>query len=338
MYCNNITPCIFYWRCFGVYFGQKLKFVRYIIIALVALSFCRCDLFRKKISIAGDEDTLLIISVNGMDYYQSDFLNFLHITFPDLSDINLTEKNIREKIVNDFVLFTILLQGATIPDNIDENAYKERLSKIDFDHIKKYETDKEYLKQFIINQHLINEFLDRSVLDEIDVTDSELSDEYNDYLKAFIPVDEKHLYHIVTEDLGAAKKAMKELKEKKSFKNIAKKYSIGPAASKGGDLGFKYMKDTPEFFKCVENLKDGTYSTIITSNYGYHIIKVENTRGMKPLTFDKIRDTLYDRLYIKKRSDLIREKIKEIKENASIIYHGDVDFSHIVQTGLHGSN
>jgi len=71
-----------------------------------------------------------------------------------------------------------------------------------------------------------------------------------------------------------AEAVLKQLAEGADFKELAKKYSIGPNAKEGGDLGYFHKGDfLPEFEDAILKLKPGEISGIIKTNLGYHIFK-----------------------------------------------------------------
>ena len=78
---------------------------------------------------------------------------------------------------------------------------------------------------------------------------------------------------IVTERIRA-ENILKQLKAGADFKELAKSKSIGPAAARGGDLGYFNKGDfQPEFETVILNLKTGEISEIIQSDFGFHIFK-----------------------------------------------------------------
>lgn len=79
---------------------------------------------------------------------------------------------------------------------------------------------------------------------------------------------------IVVKELSTAEKALKRVKSGEDFSAVAKKLSIGPAAKKGGDLGyFKKGDFQPEVEKAILSLQPGQVSEIVKSAAGYHIFK-----------------------------------------------------------------
>lgn len=79
---------------------------------------------------------------------------------------------------------------------------------------------------------------------------------------------------IIVKELTAAEEILRKLKTGVDFKELAKQQSIGPAAQKGGDLGYFNKGDfRPEFEQVILTLKVGEFSEIVKSELGYHIFK-----------------------------------------------------------------
>ncbi|MFQ6112493.1 MAG: peptidylprolyl isomerase [bacterium] len=79
---------------------------------------------------------------------------------------------------------------------------------------------------------------------------------------------------IIVKDRATAESILKELKAGADFGKLAKDKSIGPAAQRGGDLGYFNKGDfQPEFESVILNLKPGEISEIIQSEFGFHIFK-----------------------------------------------------------------
>ena len=81
-------------------------------------------------------------------------------------------------------------------------------------------------------------------------------------------------YHIMVKTREQAEEILKQLKAGADFQELARKYSIGPTAQQGGDLGYFYPGDfAPEFDQAIRKLKPGEISGIVKTAEGYHIFK-----------------------------------------------------------------
>ncbi|MFQ5864198.1 MAG: peptidylprolyl isomerase [bacterium] len=81
-------------------------------------------------------------------------------------------------------------------------------------------------------------------------------------------------FQIIVKDRTTAENILQQLRAGVDFKQLAKDQSIGPAAQRGGDLGYFNKGDfRPEFESVILSLKPGEISDIIESKFGFHIFK-----------------------------------------------------------------
>lgn len=134
--------------------------------------------------------------------------------------------------------------------------------------------------------------------------------------------------HILVADEKEAKKIEKELKEDpKKFSSLAKKNSTDTAsATKGGELGwFGPSEMVQEFTDAVYDMKKGEISAPIKSTYGYHIIKLEDTRTkeVKKAFEDSKADIKHDLAVKKAKADdpnstEVQAKISKLIKDADV--------------------
>jgi len=126
------------------------------------------------------------------------------------------------------------------------------------------------------------------------LTDDKLKAEYDKAVKAQPPVEEVKARHILVKTEGEAKAAIEEVGKGADFAEVSKKRSTGPSANNGGDLGY-FTKDqmVPEFATAAFALKAGEITkTPIQTQFGWHVIKVEDRRAAAVPTFDEKREEI----------------------------------------------
>nr|WP_047581938.1 peptidylprolyl isomerase [Methylobacterium sp. ZNC0032] len=138
---------------------------------------------------------------------------------------------------------------------------------------------------------------------------------FDDTTKAMTPEEEAHARHILVEDEAQAKAAVERLKKGEDFAKVAAELSKDPGSGKeGGDLGW-FTKDrmVPEFAEAAFKLKKGEISEPVKSQFGWHVIKLEDKRS-KPLPdFAAVKPQIDQYLERKAQQDIVlslREKAK----------------------------
>lgn len=198
---------------------------------------------------------------------------------------------------------------------ITKLAYKEKLdlNKMVIEQVKKN-------KDQIIARYWINNFLiNQTKRENIEIF-------YDNYLKAFKSSKEFNASHILVKQKKEALEVLKKLKNKENFSELAKKMSIGPSAKNEGKLGwFTTGQMVAEFEKATLSLKKGEITkTPIKTQFGFHIILLNDIRNSKPKKLSEIQTNIIDR--IKKNS--LSNLEKKIRKNKKIIIN---DFKYVAE-------
>lgn len=125
------------------------------------------------------------------------------------------------------------------------------------------------------------------------VTDEALHKVYDEAVKQMRDEQEVRASHILVDTEDEAKAVLTELKKGANFADLAKQKSKDPGAAQGGDLGY-FTKDqmVPEFAEVAFKLDKGALSDPVKTQFGWHIIKVEDKRTKPVPEFDKVKDQL----------------------------------------------
>ena len=115
------------------------------------------------------------------------------------------------------------------------------------------------------------------------VTPEKVKEVYERETKKVKPVVRVRARHILVSTKEEAEKILKELKKGAKFEDLARKYSKDGSKEFGGDLGyFTFDEMVPEFSKAAFALKVGEVSKPVKTEYGWHIIKVEDRKKVGP--------------------------------------------------------
>ena len=168
----------------------------------------------------------------------------------------------------------------------------------------------------------LNLLQEKAQTDGVKISDEEIKKNY-DRQKTSLKAS-----HILVADEAAAKKIEKQLKEDpKKFAALAKKESTDQAsASKGGELGwFGPNEMVEEFTNAAYDMKKGEISKPIKSSFGYHIIKLEDTKKVDvKKSFEDSKESIKNDLLVKKaKTDdpngaKVQEKVAKLMKDAKI--------------------
>ncbi|MEP9373047.1 peptidylprolyl isomerase [Mesorhizobium sp. KR1-2] len=172
---------------------------------------------------------------------------------------------------------------------------------------KGFDKDPEFQRrmQFLQDRALHSQVVEQEVSKAI--TDDEVRARYDKEIAAAPPVNEVHARHILVKTKEEAEAIIKQLDGGAKFEDIAKeKSSDAGSGANGGDLGyFGPGQMVPEFEKAAFALEPGAYTKEpVQTQFGWHVIKVEDKRAQQPPAFDQVKGQV--------RSLLLRDKYFEL--------------------------
>jgi peptidyl-prolyl cis-trans isomerase C len=147
-------------------------------------------------------------------------------------------------------------------------------------------------------------------------TDDRLKARYETFIKDKTDQDEVHARHILVKTEAEAKSIISELDKGADFATLAKQHSTDPGAGSGGDLGyFGRSNMVKEFADAAFALPAGQYTkTPVKTEFGWHVIKVEDHRAAKPPSFEEARQEVSQLV----AQDVVEAKLKELRSAAKI--------------------
>jgi peptidyl-prolyl cis-trans isomerase C len=220
-------------------------------------------------ALAADAKDPVIAKVDGVEVTQSDLSLALDNLDPQLAQLPDDQKRIAALST---VIDAKLIAEKAKAEKIDEtDEFKNRL-------------------EFILDRELHNAYFKKHVVDSI--TDADIKARYDSEVAKLPPVEEVKARHILVKTEEEAKTVIKELAEGKDFAELAKAKSTDPNKSDGGDLGyFKKGMMVPEFEAAAFAMNKGDVSKEpVKTQFGFHVIKVEDKRIAPPPAFDQVKD------------------------------------------------
>jgi len=148
------------------------------------------------------------------------------------------------------------------------------------------------------------------------VTDEAMKKVYDEAIKQMAEEEEVSARHILVETEDEAKKVLADLKKGADFLAIAKEKSKDPGSKEnGGDLGFFGKEQmVPEFANAAFKLDKGQLSEPVKSQFGWHVIRVDDKRKKQPPQFEQVKDQI--QTFVQRRAQA--EMITKLRESAKI--------------------
>jgi peptidyl-prolyl cis-trans isomerase C len=202
----------------------------------------------------------------------------------------------RIKMIVDFLIDMKLLAAAAANEKIGEAPDFERRMAVARDRM-------------LMDRYLI-------AVGDRNTDEASLRASYAEYLKGQRPQEEVRARHILVETEDAAKGAVARLAAGEDFAKVATEISKDPGSGpSGGDLGF-FTKDrmVPEFGEAAFALKPGETSGIVKSQFGFHIIKLEERREVAPPTYEQVAAQW--KQYVQRRNQ--QELVMKLRQQARI--------------------
>jgi len=232
-----------------------------------ALSGCSKN-SSSEVSASGSDPVMA--RVNGVEIKQSD----LALAEEDVgADIQAASPEAKRDHLISYLADIIMVAQAADKKNVADNPdFKRRLT-------------------FLRNKLLMGFELQEEAKPAI--SDEALHQTYDDAVKSTGGQEEVRARHILVENEDEAKAIIEQLKGGGDFAALAKEKSKDPGAAEGGDLGY-FTKDqmVPEFAEVAFKMYPGQLSNPVKTQFGWHIIKVEDKRTKQPPEFEKVKDQI----------------------------------------------
>ncbi|MBF8250452.1 MAG: Peptidylprolyl isomerase [Deltaproteobacteria bacterium] len=221
---------------------------------------------------------------------------------PPYLKASLEDKEGKKKFLDNLVTRELILQKAK-KTGLDKDA--SVVSKLE-----------EVEKTLIIEALLKKEIEGKAAF-----TEKEAGEYYNSHKDEFKDGEKVKVSHIMVKTEKEAVDILKKLGKKERFEKLAKKYSMGPTASKGGDLGYLERGTTgvPEFEDAAFKLKKaGELSPVVSAGSAFHIIKFFERKDAEVQPFDKVKDKIITMQAKKKQKELFEAFVSSLKKEAKL--------------------
>lgn len=204
---------------------------------------------------------------------------------------------------------------SNIYENVLEMLIERRMVTI-YGRRENFQKDKEVKRRMkLVEDRIIGEvYLDRLIKKYL--TEKRVRAHYDAFVKKNPPKEEVRARHILVKDEAKAKSLIDEIRSGKDFAKVARANSVGPSASRGGDLGYFSRGEMVKAFSDVAfKLKKGEVSkTPVKTQFGWHIIKVVDKRARKAPPYEKIKARMRREVW----AELGRNFLRQYREQAKV--------------------
>jgi peptidyl-prolyl cis-trans isomerase C len=193
---------------------------------------------------------------------------------------------------------------------IAREVFMQEARKLGLDASEDYKTQLELARQTILIRQLFADFQKKNP-----VTDADIKAEYDKFAAAN-GGKEYRARHILVEKEDEAKALIADIKKGAKFEDLAKKVSKDPGSgANGGDLDWSAAGSyVPEFSDAMVKLSKGQMTDApVKSQFGFHIIRVDDVRDIKLPTFDEVKPQIADQMKQDKRGTYQRDLLGKAK-------------------------
>jgi peptidyl-prolyl cis-trans isomerase C len=261
-------------------------------LASAAVAGCLAVLLLGGLPLRAEEANPVLAKVNGADIRQSDLALAEEELGPSLAQMDPATK--KENVLAFLIDMKIVAKAAEDKKVENNEDFKKRLA-------------------FTRNRLLMDSLL--AAEGKAATTDEAMKKVYEEASKQIAGEQEVHARHILVPTEEEAKAVAEELKKGADFAELAKKKSKDPGASDGGDLGF-FTKDqmVPEFSAVAFALEPNKISDPVKSQFGWHIIKVEEKRNRQAPEFEQVKAQI--ETYVARKAQA--EYVAKLREAAKV--------------------
>ena len=228
---------------------------------------------------------------------------------------NKNKYKTKEKLLENMLKERILVQRAQeIGLEEDENVSSQIKAAIE--QIRKEEEEKIKIST---QQALTDAATKVEIYDKVKLSEEEITEYYEENKEEFIKDEEYHLRHILVETQEEAEAVLEKISGGADFAELAKERSLCPSREQGGDLGFIARGRTVKPFEdAAFALKPGEISEVVKTQFGYHIIKLEEISLERQKTLEESKREIEFILLPEKQQQAFTRWLSSLKDEANV--------------------
>jgi len=240
-------------------------------------------------------DETIVAKVNGKPITESD----MRLAENELgSELGNLPPEIKRRALAEYLIDNVLFaEAAEAADIASSPEFKEQMA---------------YLRRRVLREQYFEKTLKGTI------SDDEAKQVYDAKVATLEPQEEFSARHILVESEEKAKELRGKIEGGADFAEVAKENSTDTGSKEQGGLLGYFVKGqmVPEFEAAVLKMHKGEVSEPVKTNFGWHVIKLEDRRRKAPPSFDNVKSTILNSLVVKKA----QEKVGALREKAQLEY------------------
>lgn len=165
---------------------------------------------------------------------------------------------------------------------------------------------------------LLDKLTDQIVGERGRIGEMEIDTYYSTHRGDFDRPQQVRARQIVVADQAEGERVLARLRKGEAFAEVARSTSLSPDAKQGGDLGFFGRDEMPPEFEVVFSLPAGKVSSLVKSDYGYHLFLVEEKRPAVRLSRQEAEREIRAILEAERRESTYQEWLQELRGKAAV--------------------
>ncbi len=190
----------------------------------------------------------------------------------------------KKELVNQMVIQEMVYQYAKENKFDEDEIFQREMALVEVDKLKEYGIIK--------------------LLENVKVSDEDIEKYYQENQAEFKTDQKASASHILVADEAEAQALLESIKAGKDFAEAAQEVSMCPSKENGGDLGFfQRGQMVPEFEDAAFALEVGGVSDLVKTQFGFHIIKLNEIEEGRALAFEEVKEKINDQLFANARNE-----------------------------------
>ncbi|VAW15454.1 Foldase protein PrsA precursor [hydrothermal vent metagenome] len=261
-------------------------------VAAVALMFTALAIGASPAAAQPADPKTVVVTVNGSPITTADVTYASEFLGPRLAQI---PQQFRGRVIIDILIDRKLFAALGRKGDVEsQDAYKDRLA-------------------FLTEEALRDIFIEKVM--DAEIGEAEVRARYDAEIAKLPKTEEMRARHVLLKTEDEAKAVAAEARGGADFAELAKAKSTGPSGPGGGDLGyFTADKMVPEFSAAAAALEIGAVSDPVKTQFGWHVIKLEDKRMQAPPAFETVKASV-QRLVL---ADQVKARSLELRKTADI--------------------